>query len=145
MKGRKNWLKKLLPVRQQVGRQVWAAGCASRVWGKEHNCGIYVGNINLVCYWKAFQCQGDGCNLRKCLGTSVFHSEARSDAVQSWEHAVSAQRQRVPRQRCWERPGCQNSSALLQRLQVVIAFQVVDLRSDVFRTGDEGEVEKQAT
>lgn len=47
MKGRKNWLKKLLPVRQQVGRQVWAAGCASRVWGKEHNWGIYVGNIKL--------------------------------------------------------------------------------------------------
>lgn len=58
---------------------------------------------------------------------------------------MSAQRQRVPRQQCWERPGCQNSSALLQRLQVVIAFQVVDLRSDVFRTGDEGEVEKKTT
>lgn len=73
----------------------------------------------------------------------LFHAEARSDAAQSRERAVSAQRQRVARQRCWERPGCQNSSVLLQRLQVVIAFQVVDLRSDVFRTGDEGEVEKK--
>lgn len=73
-----------------------------------------------------------------------FMQKLKATQPEAQERAVSAHRRCAPRQRCCGRPGCQNSSVSLQRLQVVIAFQVVDLRSDVFRTVNEGgEVEKK--